>query len=335
MTKTINILHLEDNLLDRELIHSILSSEGLVFDVEYAKNYSQFVKSIESKKFDIILADYSLPSFNGLHALEIVKKKKYIIPFIFVSGAIGEELAIKCLKTGATDYILKDQLKKLMPSIKRALKENEERRKRESAEDELKKTNKKLRRIIDEIVDAFSSLAEKKDPYTAGHQKNVAKIACDIAQKMNLPDNIIKGIRIAGLLHDIGKFYVPSEILNKPGKLTEYEFNIIKSHPQTGYDLLKGIDFPWPVAKIVQQHHEYLNGSGYPKGLKEKDILTEAKIICVSDVIESMASRRPYRPALGIEAALEEVVKFRGKKFDPEIVDICINMFKGKKYKYS
>lgn len=331
MAKSINILHLEDNLLDRELIHSILSSEGLIFNIDYAKNYNQFVKCIENKKLDIILADYSLPSFNGLHALEIVKKKKYIIPFIFVSGAIGEELAIKCLKTGATDYILKDQLKKLMPSIKRAFKENEERRKRESMEDQLKKTNKKLRLIIDEIVDALSSLVEKKDPYTAGHQKNVSKIACIIGETMGLSKNMIKGIRTAGLLHDIGKFYVPSEILNKPGKLTEYEFNIIKSHPQTGYELLKGIDFPWPVAEIVFQHHEYLNGSGYPRGLKKDEILTEAKIICVTDVIESMASRRPYRPALGVDAALEEVTKFKGEKFDPEIVDICIKMFKGKK----
>ena len=148
-------------------------------------------------------------------------------------------------------------------------------------------------------------------------------------------DNIISTIaKIASLIHDVGKMDIPSEILSKPGKLTEEEFNLIKSHPKIGYDILKLIDFPWPVAEIVLQHHENINGSGYPGGLKDEEILLEAKIICVADVVEAMSSHRPYRPALGIDKALRQISKNKGILYDPKVVEACIKTFKKERFKF-
>jgi HD-GYP domain-containing protein (c-di-GMP phosphodiesterase class II) len=147
---------------------------------------------------------------------------------------------------------------------------------------------------------------------------------------MKLPKDKIEGVRIASLVHDIGKISLPAEILNKPAKLSEMEYGLIKDHSQVGYDVLKTIEFSWPIARIVLQHHERLNGSGYPQGLKGEDILLEAKIIGVADVVEAMSSHRPYRPALGIDAALEEISQNKGILYDPEVVDVCIKLFKEK-----
>jgi len=173
---------------------------------------------------------------------------------------------------------------------------------------------------------ALASTAEIRDPYTSGHQKNVTKLASSIAEHMGLSAELIKGLRIAGLLHDIGKISVPAEILSKPGKITKDERNIIKNHCRVGYDILKGIEFPWPIAKIVLQHHERMDGSGYPLGIRGEEILLEARIIAVADVIEAMSSHRPYRAALGLDEALEEIRKNRGISFDPEVVDACLDL---------
>src|SRR4030042_3644975 len=166
-----------------------------------------------------------------------------------------------------------------------------------------------------------------RDPYTAGHQRRVTILACAIAEEMGLTEEQFDGLRLAGLVHDIGKFNVPVEILNNPGQISETEFNIIKTHPEAGYNVLKEIEFPWPVGRIVLQHHERLDGSGYPQGLKKEGIVLEAKILAVADVVEAMASDRPYRPALGIEAALEEITKNRGVLYDPEVADVCARVF--------
>ena len=183
------------------------------------------------------------------------------------------------------------------------------------------------RKVLEGSIEAIAMTLEMRDPYTAGHQQRVSQLACTIAEEMNLPQQKIDGLRIAGLIHDLGKVTVPAEILSKPGKLTETEFSIIKNHPQVAYDILKKIDFPWPVADIVLQHHEYLDGSGYPHGLKKKDILIEARILTVSDIVEAMASHRPYRPALGVDKALDEIKFGRGTRFDPDVVDACLAIF--------
>jgi putative nucleotidyltransferase with HDIG domain len=179
---------------------------------------------------------------------------------------------------------------------------------------------------MDGIIHAVSLVVETRDPYTAGHQRRVAELAQAIAKEMALPDWQITGIRVAGLLHDVGKVAVPAEILSKPGKLNQYEFSLIKSHCRIGYDILQRIDFPWPVTAIILQHHERLDGSGYPEGLLGKALIIETRILSVADVVEAMSSHRPYRPALGLDRALEEITEKSGILYDSEVVDSCLKL---------
>ena len=187
-----------------------------------------------------------------------------------------------------------------------------------------------LLEAMDGIIHAMSLIVETRDPYTAGHQKRVADIACTIARTMGLSEWDIRGIRIAGLLHDIGKLSVPAEILTKPGKLNSSEFDIIKSHSKVSYDILEMIEFPWPVKKAILQHHERMDGSGYPDSLSGDDIILEARILGVADVVEAISSHRPYRPALGLEYAIREIIRQRGILYDTRVVDACIKLFEEK-----
>lgn len=189
------------------------------------------------------------------------------------------------------------------------------------AEDELRQTVEKLRKVTGATVQAMAQTVEVRDPYTAGHQKRVSTLARAVATEMNLPPGMIEGIGMAGNIHDIGKISVPAEILSKPGTLTDIQFALIKAHPKTGHEILKGIEFPWDIARIVLQHHERIDRSGYPQGLCGDDILPEAKILAVADVVEAMTSHRPYRPALGIEKALEEISSKKGKLYDPIVAE--------------
>lgn len=204
---------------------------------------------------------------------------------------------------------------------------------RRRAEKELQHTLGKLRKAMDGIIEAMALTVERRDPYTAGHQRRVTNLARAIATEMELRQEQIDGIRMAGVIHDIGKISIPAEILSKPGKLTETEFSLIKTHPVVGYDILKNIEFEWPVAQIVYQHHEKMDGSGYPLGLTGKDLLMESKILGVADVVEAMASHRPYRPGLGIDKALEEVSQKRDILYDPQVVDACLRVFKEKGFR--
>ena len=203
---------------------------------------------------------------------------------------------------------------------------------RKQAEEKLEATLANLRKAMGGTIEAIMHVVETRDPYTAGHQHRVAHLATAIAEEMELPSNTIEGIRMAGVIHDIGKISVPAEILSKPGKLSAKEFELIKDHPQTGHDVLKDVEFPWPIAQIILQHHEKLDGSGYPQGLKGDEVLLEARIITVADVIEAIASHRPYRPAQGIEVALLEVQSNKGILYDAEVVDACICLFTQKAY---
>jgi PAS domain S-box-containing protein len=201
---------------------------------------------------------------------------------------------------------------------------------RKRAEEELQQTLDSLRKAVGTTIQVMVSAVEARDPYTSGHQLRSTDLARAIATEMGLPQEKIDGIRMAGSIHDIGKLSIPAEILSKPTRLTELEFSLIKEHSQKGYDMLKDVESPWPLAQIVYQHHERMDGSGYPRNLKGNDILMEARILAVSDVVESMASHRPYRPALGIEAALEEIVKNKGILYDEVVVDACLRLFREK-----
>ncbi|QWR76960.1 PAS domain S-box protein [Candidatus Magnetomonas plexicatena] len=205
---------------------------------------------------------------------------------------------------------------------------------RKNAQTELQHSVEKLRKVIGGIIQTIAMTVEVRDPYTAGHQRRVANLARAIATEMKLDEDMIDAIRMAGTIHDIGKIYVPAEILSKPGKLSDIEFSLIKMHSEVGFDILKTIDFPWPVARIVLEHHEKWDGSGYPLGLKGTDILLEARIICVSDVIEAISFHRPYRAGLGIGKAIEEIQKGRGTLFDPDVVDAASALLTEERFKF-
>jgi PAS domain S-box-containing protein len=203
---------------------------------------------------------------------------------------------------------------------------------RRKSEEELKQTLESLRKSIGATIQTMVSAVEMRDPYTAGHQLRVADLACSIAAEIGLPQDKIDGIRMAGSIHDIGKLSIPAEILSKPTKLTDIEFSLIKEHSRSGYEMLKDVESPWPLAQIVYQHHERMNGSGYPRNLKGDEILIEARIMAVADVVEAMASHRPYRPGLGIDAALAEIEKNKGIHYDNPVADACLRLFREKGY---
>ncbi|MFQ5813501.1 MAG: GAF domain-containing protein, partial [Anaerolineae bacterium] len=205
---------------------------------------------------------------------------------------------------------------------------------RKRAEGELRRTLEKLREALGGIIQTVALAVETKDPYTAGHQRRVANLARAIANEMGLPQEQIDGVRMAGRIHDLGKIAIPAEILSTPIRLNDFQWGMIKAHSQVGYDILKTVEFPWPVAQIVLQHHERLDGSGYPQGLSGDEIMLEARILAVADVVEAMASFRPYRPTLGIDKALEEISQNRGILYDAEVVDACLKLFAEKGFKF-
>ncbi len=203
---------------------------------------------------------------------------------------------------------------------------------RKRSEEKLQQTLESLNKALNTTIQVLVSAVDVRDPYTAGHQQRVADLSCAIAKEMGYSRDRIAGLHMAGAIHDIGKLSVPSEILAKPTRLSAIEFALIKEHPRSGYEMLKDVESPWPLAEIAHQHHERIDGSGYPHGLKGEEILMEARIMAVADVVESMASHRPYRPALGIEAALEEIEKNKGILYDETVTDACLSLFREKSF---
>lgn len=199
---------------------------------------------------------------------------------------------------------------------------------------ELAASHGRMRKTMGAIIQAMSMTIEKRDPYTAGHQRRTAKLCRAIATELDFSWERIQGLRMAAAIHDLGKIHVPAAILNKPGAMSEHEMAIIRMHPHTAFDILKGIHFPWPLAEIIYQHHERMDGSGYPRQLQGDQILLEARILSVADVVESMSSFRPYRPALGLEQATEELRRHRGTMYDAQVVDACIRLLTEKGFDF-
>ena len=200
--------------------------------------------------------------------------------------------------------------------------------------EELKQSGDEFKKAMEETIHAMALAVEKRDPITAVHQQRVSKLAQAISKEINLPEEKVKDVQMSGIIHDIGMIYIPLEILTKPKMLSKDEFSLIKAHPQIGYDILKRIKFPWNVAPIVLQHHESMDGSGYPQGLSGKKILLEARILHVADVVEAMVSFRPYRQALDINSTLHEITKNKNILYDPEVVEACLYLFKKKTFKF-
>jgi PAS domain S-box-containing protein/putative nucleotidyltransferase with HDIG domain len=236
--------------------------------------------------------------------------QKYVVQFIDKNGDIRDMCLNLAIVPGTKDTVISaidvTQIKQ--------------------SEKKLKESNEKLHDLLESTISALCGALKQKDSYTAEHQRKVAALACAIAKEMNLSKEQIKGIKVAGLLHDIGKISIPMDILNKPGRLSNNEFNLVKEHAEAGKDIVKPIDFPWPVATIILQHHERINGSGYPNRLKGDELLLESKVIAVADTVDAMLSHRPYRPALGIQEAINEISQQKGTLYDSSVVNASLRV---------
>jgi putative two-component system response regulator len=338
-----NVLIVDDEVQILNLIKQLLELNE--YTCTLASNTTQARSYLKKDTFDLILCDMHMPGETGLDFSRDVLKQQPEAAIVMVTAVDDPDLASTALKMGIYGYVIKPfKPNELVINVTNALhRHNLETQNRlyqenlgkmvQERTEELRTTLNDLQKAMQGIVHAMVLTIESRDPYTAGHQQRVTQLTSALAQEMGLSEKEIEGVKMASLIHDIGKISIPAEILSKPGKLTEIEFSLVKTHAQAGYEILKDIEFSWPIAQIVLQHHERLDGSGYPLGLKDKKILLEAKIIGVADVVEAMASHRPYRPGLGIEKALEEISQKKGTLYSTEVSDICIKLFTEKGFK--
>ncbi len=333
LSENTHILVVDDEKDIQEILQRTIEGAGIHCSV--AGNTETAKAILAENSIDVVITDIVMPGASGIDLLDSVKEYHHadvIVMTGFTKGLKYEEI----IEKGACDFIQKPlSPKEVLIRLKRVLRERSILAERDRSDEKLKESFRKLQRILDETVQALGSALEQRDPYTAGHQKRVAMLAGAIAQKIGLEDEWIEGIHIAGLLHDIGKISIPTDILNKPSALRDSEFALIKEHPLIGYEILKDIEFERPIAQIVIQHHEKINGSGYPYGISGESILYETQILTVADTVEAMASNRPYRLGLGIDAALDEIDKNKGILYDAQIVDTCTSLFREEEYTFT
>jgi response regulator RpfG family c-di-GMP phosphodiesterase len=334
MSEQLKILLAEDNPTDAELCEREVRKAVASYQFHRVETRQDFLAALKEYKPDLILSDYKMPSFDGMTALKLAQQCAPHTPFIIVTGSINEDVAVECIKAGAWDYVIKDHIKRLGPAILGALEEKQLRMAKVMAEEQREAAYRAVDKALNDTIRTISKIIEVRDPYTAGHESRVADLSTALAIELKLSDVQVRYLGIAGLIHDIGKIYIPSDILSKPGKLSEMEWQLLKTHAQGSYDILKTIEFPWPIAQIVWQHHERLDGSGYPLGLVDGQISLEARILAVADVVEAMSSHRPYRPALGTDKALEEISRNKGVLYDAVVVDTCLILFEEKRFSF-
>ena len=307
----------------------ILEEEGYQID---AFSTGKEAIDIFNKDIHAVVLDINMPDMTGLQVFKEIKSINPYVPIIFHTGtaAMRDERRDLRRQFRPHAYVQKGDPEQLMDTVVSAVESYRiivrNVKLSESLYKELKKSTDKIKTNIEGTIHAMAMTVEMRDPYTAGHQRQVADLASAIAVKMGIPREQRDSIHLAGTIHDIGKMQVPTEILSKCGKLTELEFDMIKTHSQAGYDILKTIEFQWPIAEFVLQHHERMDGSGYPSGLKAESILIEARILSVADVVDAIVPHRPYRPALGIEKAQEEIFDNRGIVYDSDVVDACLSI---------
>jgi putative two-component system response regulator len=289
---------------------------------------------LDEHPVDVVVADIKMPEMSGIELAHIIKAR-YQADVIIMTGFIEDFNYEDIVRQGASDFLQKPvRIAEFIARLKRVINERRSRSDLKHALNDVKLNLEKLRKAMDGIVEAISVTVEMRDPYTAGHQKRVAELACAIARDMQLSEDEIYGLHMASVIHDLGKITVPAEILSKPGQLSGLEYELIKSHVQAGYDILKQIDFPWPLADIILQHHERMDGSGYPNGLKQEEILLTARILSVSDVFETIASHRPYRPSLGLQRAVDEIRENRGRLYDSRVADVCLALIEEDRFRF-
>lgn len=339
-----NIVIVDDQPNNLRVLSGILQQVG--YKVRPALDGAVALKSIKSSPPDLILLDIRMPEMDGYEVCRQLKLDEQTrdIPVIFISALQDMEDKLAAFQAGGVDYVSKPfQMEEVLARVQAHLKLYRLQRDLQDIVDErtldlrtalesLQESQKKYTSVLEETILAISMTIEKRDPYTAGHQWRVSQMAVAIATELGMDAASIEGLRLGAMVHDIGKIYVPVDILTRPGRLSDIEFSLIKVHPQVGSDIMRQVHFPWPVADMILQHHERLDGSGYPNGLKGAEILLEARVIAVADVLEAMASHRPYRPGLGQEPALAEIRRGAGGIYDADVAAACLRLFEEKGY---
>ncbi len=337
------VLVVDDEKSTRLSVQAFLRDAGYKADVAEDAQSAQAL--LADGNYDVVVSDIVLPGASGVALLKAIRKTAPDVQVIMMTGEPTVATAADAVRAGASDYLAKPISKAaILKAVNRAAEtkrvwddnwrlQAENRRYQENLEHMVAQRTTELREALEGTIRAMATTVESRDPYTAGHEQRVARLARAIAEELGRPEEQVQGTYYAGLVHDVGKIAVPAEILSKPRPLTVAEFELMKTHPQTGFEILKTVAFPWPLAEIILQHHERLDGSGYPRGLSGDRLSPEARILAVADVVEAMASHRPYRPALGIDAALQEIIGKRATQFDPDAVDACVRLFREKGFK--
>lgn len=339
-----NIVIVDDQSNNLRVLSGILQQAG--YKVRPALDGEVALKSIKSTPPDLILLDIRMPGMDGYEVCRKLKRDEQTreIPVIFISALQDMEDKLAAFQAGGVDYVSKPfQMEEVLARVQAHLKlyrlqrdlqvivDDRTKELREALES-LRESQQKYASVMQETIRAISMTIEKRDPLTAGHQWRVSLIALEIAREMGMDADRIEGLRLAAMVHDIGNIYVPVDILTRPGPLSDIEFSLVKTHSQVGSDIMRQVNFPWPVAEAIFQHHERMDGSGYPRGLKGEDILLEARVIGVADVVEAMVSHRPYRPAPGLDQALAEIRQGAGVIYDAEVAAACLRLFEDKGY---
>ena len=345
------VLVVDDEKSIRVSVRAFL--EGAGYDVEVAEDALVARQLLADSDYDVVVSDIVLPRVSGVALLQQIRRTAPTVQVVMMTGEPTVDTAAEAVRAGAGDYLTKPAGKDaILRSVANAAKmkhvDDERRRLAEenaayqrNLEGLVQERTRKLEEALqnwknatESTILAMASVVESRDPYTAGHQQRVAHLAQTIAQEMGRSEEEVRATYHAGLVHDVGKISVPAEILSSPAKLCKEAMGMIRKHSDTGFRILGSIHFPWPIAEIVVQHHERLDGSGYPEGLPGDQVCREARILAVADVVEAMASHRPYRPALGIEVALDEIGRGRAAKYDAGVVDACESLFKEKMFTF-
>lgn len=353
------VLVVDDRAAERLLVRTILERMG--HRVVEARNGREALDVAEAHAPNLILSDMQMPVMDGFEFCRHLQEHPVLrhVPFVAITATYGEQLYREFVADlGAARVLLKPFEEQDLRTVIEGILGNDDRFEAtmrferlnerefhhrhatavnhkleekiealEAANARLRASDMRRRQMFDAVVATISKMVEYRDPYTIGHERRVGDLAAAIGQALALDDEQLEGLRIGGYLHDVGKIALPSEILTKPGKLSQIEHALLRSHAQIGYEILCGLDFPWQVAEMARQHHERLDGSGYPRGLQGEQILLEGRILAVADVMEAMASHRPYRAALGLDRALEEIAAGRGSLYDATVVDACRKLF--------
>ncbi len=331
------ILVVDDEPSIRQTLKLFLERAG--YHADTAECAEAALSLLQQQPYDAVFTDIIMPRVSGVELLAQIRQISPEMPVIMMTGEPTVDTAVAALKEGAFDYIAKPVGKEIVlreaaqaVKVSELIKKKRELQRRNleyqnDLERMVRERTRELDKAMQGTIRIMTSLLDSRDPYTSGHQLRVGNLCADMAAELGLPEGEITGLRITGYLHDIGKISIPSEILTKPSELTYEEFQLVRTHAERGATILEGMHLPWPVAETVRQHHERLNGSGYPRSLSGNDVWRSAMILAVADVVEAMSSHRPYRASLGIEAALEEVRSQRGTKFPVDVVDACLALF--------